>query len=330
MRARRDHCARLGIGEAVSRRLIFSGPRVNVIIQMRRTASTVAVLAIAALIAASRAEPTTESDWTHLSRLIGTRTYAAVSIRGEDVKVGYRTAQPVMMATPRMRMRSLGATRLDGKLGEGAINLAIFLRGGRYYAVVCMYDHDRVEIVDITDPANVTAVSTMRNGDDGYTTLGGARAVRIVNYGTTMSVAIVASARPENGVQLINVTDPAHPTPLSACRHNEAGFLAVGGANDIEVFTIGQRTYAVTVSWAMSSVQLIDITKPARPLAVASVFDGEGGFAGLASPQSIVTFMHGHRTYILVVGFLDEGARAESTEMATRTTRDNYQVDAMR
>ena len=69
---------------------------------------------------------------------------------------------------------------------------------------------------------------------------------------------------------------------------------------------------------------------PARPLAVASVFDGEGGFAGLASPQSIVTFTHGHRTYILVVGFLDEGARAESTEMATRTTRDNYQVDDMR
>ena len=296
---------------------------------MRRAASTVAVLAVAALIAASRAERTEGPGWTHLSRLIGARTYASVAMRGEDVTVKYRTAPPVEMASPRMRMRSLGDTRLGGRLGEGAINLAVFLRDGRFYAVVCMYDHDRVEIADITDPANVTAVSTIRNGNDGFTTLGGARAARIVNYGTAMTVAIVAAARPENGVQLINVTDPAHPTPLSACRHGEAGFLAVGGANDIEVFTIGRRSYAATVSWAMSAVQLIDITKPTRPLAVSSVFDGADGFAGLASPQSLVTFIQGHRTYILVAGFLDEGARAEFTEMATRTTRDTYRVDAM-
>ena len=79
----------------------------------------------------------------------------------------------------------------------------------------------------------------------------------------------------DDGVQVIDVTDPASPVPASSVFDGQDGFDALAGANGVTVAEISSRTYALATATYDGSVQVIDVTDPASPVPASSVFYGD-------------------------------------------------------
>ena len=61
----------------------------------------------------------------------------------------------------------------------------------------------------------------------------------------------------------MDITNPIHPSPVSAVFDGSGGFGALDGAIDAEVFTQGGRTYAIVAAGGDDDgVQIMDITNP--------------------------------------------------------------------
>ena len=131
--------------------------------------------------------------------------------------------------------------------------------------VASRHDHG-VQIIDITDPAAPVPAAGITDSTrwvaTGYDVLSGAFDVAVSEIcGGTY--AVVASPG-DSGLQIINITDPANPSPTAGVIHETDGLVGpyIGG---IEIAKISGRTYAVVAS-GYDVVQIIDITDPANPL----------------------------------------------------------------
>ena len=89
------------------------------------------------------------------------------------------------------------------------------------------------------------------------------------------------TARFDNGVQILDVTDPASPVALSSAVNGVGGYTGLEGAYNVDIFTVGDgRTYALVAgqgppptaysdtaghSHGGDELQVIDITDPSNP-----------------------------------------------------------------
>ena len=199
----------------------------------------------------------------------------------------------------------------DGSGGFGALDGAddveVFTQGGRTYAMVAAYDDDGVQIIDITNPIHPSPVSAVFDGSGGFGALNGAWDVEVFSQGGR-TYAMVAAAS-DDGVQIIDITNPIHPSPVSAVFDGSGGFGALGGAIAVEVFTQGGRTYAIVAAVRDDGVQIMDITNTIHPSPVSAVFDGSGGFSALEYPNDVEVFSQGDRTYAIVTALNDDGVQ---------------------
>ena len=233
--------------------------------------------------------------------VIDGRTYALVASQTDD---GVQIIDITDPARP-----TAAASVTDGQGGfytlGGAVSVTTAVIDGRTYALVASFRDDGVQIIDITDPASPSATASVTNGTGGFYTLGGAVSVTTaVIDGSTY--ALVAAAL-SNGVQIIDITDPASPSATASVTNGTGGFDELGGAYSVTTAVIDGRTYALVASFRDSGVQIIDITDPARPTATASVTDGQGGFDELGGAYSVTTAVIDGRTYALVAGNSDHG-----------------------
>ncbi|MCE2509241.1 MAG: hypothetical protein J4G04_08130 [Nitrosopumilaceae archaeon] len=107
-------------------------------------------------------------------------------------------------------------------------------------------------------PAPVSAVF---DGSGGFSALGGAYNVEVFEGGGR-TYAIVA-AWGDDGVQIMDITNPVHPAPVSAVFDGSGGFSALGGATNVAVFEGGGRTYAIVAAGSgEDGVQIMDVTPP--------------------------------------------------------------------
>ena len=91
-------------------------------------------------------------------------------------------------------------------------------------------------------------VAFVTDGVDGFEELEGPKGVTAVAIGSS-TYALVASYS-DNGVQIINITDPFRPVPLAAVTDGVDGFEELKGARDIATATIGSSTYAIVTASA--------------------------------------------------------------------------------
>ena len=112
-----------------------------------------------------------------------------------------------------------------------------------------------------------------------------------------------------NGVQIIDITDPSQPAPTSSVFDGEGGFDALSWPSGITTVDISGRTYALVAGWHDDAVQIIDITEPEKPVPVLGVSDGVGGFDALDGPTDIATTNILGRTYALVASSGDHGVQ---------------------
>ena len=214
---------------------------------------------------------------------------------------------------------------------SGARAITTVTIGSSTYALVASTSDDGVQIINITDPAVPTAVSSVTD-DDTFDRLDGASDITTVTIGTS-TYALVTSSD-DNGVQIINISDPTSPTAVSSVTDDDT-FDRLGGASSIAAVKIGTSTYAIVAAETDNGVQIIRIadtqpdpepepeSKPqvfASPIAISSVTDGVDNFNELDGAVAITTVKIGQSTYALVASRLDNGVQIiDITNPATPT-----------
>ena len=143
----------------------------------------------------------------------------------------------------------------------------------------------------------LSQVAFVADGVDGFEELAGPKGITVATIGS--STYALVSAYNDNGVQIIDITDPFNPSPAAAMTDGEDGFEWLAGARHITTAAIGPSTYAF-VSSSDGGVQIIDITTPSSPTPVASISSALG--TSFDDPRDPVIFAIGPSTYALVAG----------------------------
>ena len=136
---------------------------------------------------------------------------------------------------------------------------------------------------DVTNPASPSYVAHTIDGQDGFTTIAGAISIATTTIDSSTYALVVSNN--DNGVQIINITNPYNPTPVWSVSDGSGNF-ALSGARSIAITTIDSSTYALVASSIDDGVQIIDITTPSAPIAVKSITDGQGNFTTLDNVHS--------------------------------------------
>ena len=104
----------------------------------------------------------------------------------------------------------------------------------------------------------------------------------------------------DDGVQIINITNPENPSSASAY----AGNGLIQGAYDVSTITIGESIYALSTAYDVDAVVLFDITNPAHPQFVHRLNEYGSSTAGLYHdldiPEYITMVTLNTSTYALV------------------------------
>ena len=234
---------------------------------------------------------------------VGDRTYAIVATPGNS---GIQIMDVTDPARP-AHASAVSIARDGFDALRGPNDVEVFESGDRTYAMVAAGDDDGVQIMDITDPTRPVPVSAVFDGSGGFDALAWASGVEVFEN-EDRTYAIV-TGRHDDGVQIMDVTDSANPAPVSAVFDGSGGFDALYGAEDVEVFWSGNRTYAIVTAFSDGGVQIMDVTDPANPVPVSAVFDGSGGFDALYGAEDVEVFWSGNRTYGIVASYYDDGVQ---------------------
>ena len=100
----------------------------------------------------------------------------------------------------------------------------------------------------------------------GFDALGGPTGIAVADI-SGRTYAVVAGYG-DDGVQIMDITNPREPAPVSSVFDGMGGFDALGGPTGIAVAEISGRTYVVVGSTLDSGVQIMDITNPREPAPV--------------------------------------------------------------
>ena len=246
---------------------------------------------------------------------IGSNHYALVASFDDDGVQIINITNPASPIAVANITDSTTANPTDYPELDGAISITTTTIGSNHYALVASQNDDGVQIIDITDPASPSAVanitdSTATNPTD-YLELRGATSITTTKIGSN-HYALVASLG-DGGVQIINITAPSSPSAVAditdgAIDENGDTFNVLRGATSITTTKIGSNHYAMVTSIYDSGVQIINITNPSIPTAVADITDGST-YSVLENAYSVTTTMIGSNHYALVTSFSDDGVQ---------------------
>ena len=138
---------------------------------------------------------------------------------------------------------------------NGAYGVDTFTIGSSTYAIVVSNVDDGVQMIDISDPTAIVAKDAETDGVNGFTELDGPEAVDTFTCGSR-TYAIVVSPT-DDGVQLIDISDPANIIAVDAATDGVNGFTELDAVYNVETFKIGSTQYAIVVSFEDKGVQMI-------------------------------------------------------------------------
>ena len=223
---------------------------------------------------------------------------------------------------------------------QRAEDIAIIHANGLIYALVTANADDGVQIINITNISNPIPVSSIVddnvNSSSPYTILDGAFAIDTIEIGGSI-YALVASFA-DDGIQIINVTNPENISAVSVYHTVQNGVL--DQATDITTITLGESIYALVTSFGRNSVNIIDITNPKTPLPVI-IADNLHNYTTLtganhiitvtinSSAYALVTAMHDTGIQIINLGFSDIYVNSNNSNPAYAKAGDNLSIGFM-
>jgi len=190
---------------------------------------------------------------------------------------------------------------------EGAANVATFTVNDIPYAIVASYTDDGVQVINLSDPANITVSDAETDGANGFTALNGANDVAVFTV-SNVPYAIV-TGYDDNGVQIINLSDPTNITAEDAEIDEANGFTELGSANDVATFTVSGVPYAIVVSEVDDGVQIINLSDPTNITAEDAETDEANGFTELNGAAGVATFTISNVVYAIVTSIDDNGVQ---------------------
>jgi len=146
-------------------------------------------------------------------------------------------------------------------------------------------------------PSDITATDAETDGENSFTELEGPLDVATFTIGSS-TYAIVASSA-DNGVQIIDISDPTAIVAKDAETDGANGFTKLKGARGVDVFTIGSSTYAIVTGYHDNGVQIIDISDVDNLVAKGNM--GNSGGVVLKGATNVATFVIDSSTYAIVV-----------------------------
>ena len=158
---------------------------------------------------------------------------------------------------------------------------------------------DGVQIINITNPAIPSPVANITDGDD-YPILNGSRAITTVTL-DSFTYALVA-AFDDNGIQIINITNPAIPSPVANITDGD-DYPILNGSRAITTVTLDSFTYAIVTAFNDNGIQIINITNPASPSPAANITYDATDYAKLRGPYGISTTTINSSIYALVASY---------------------------
>ena len=212
------------------------------------------------------------------------RTYAAVAARTSNA------VQLLDVTNPSNVTAAGSITNSSSAKLDSADDIAIFESGGRTYAAVAALASDAVQLLDVTDPSNVTAAGSITNSSS--VKLHGPTAIAMFESGGRTYAAV--AAKYSDSVQLLDVTDPSSVAAAGSIADN----VSLDGARDIAIFESEGHTYAAVTAFHAGTVQILDITNPSNITAEDNIRQGSGVL--LRTAHGIATFESGGSTHLAV------------------------------
>ena len=197
--------------------------------------------------------------------------------------------------------------------------------GSSTYALVTTFVGDGVQIINVTDPSNPSAVSNIKDRVDGYEELDGASSITTTTIGSSTYALVTAFV--DDGVQIINITNPAIPSPVANITDGD-DYPILNGSRAITTVTLDSFTYALVAAFDDNGTQIINITNPAIPSPVANITDGDD-YPILNGSRAITTVTLDSFTYAIVTAFNDNGIQIINiTNPASPSPAANITYDA--
>ena len=223
------------------------------------------------------------------------RRYAAVTASGDDGVQILDITDPTSITVA----GSINNNSTTGVLLDSARQIAIYENGTNRYAAVTASGDNSVQILDITNPASITAAGSIE--DSANTELSGAWGIAVFESEGDHYAAVTASN--SDTVQVLNITDPTDISPYGQI--TDTAGLKLDRPTNIDIFESGSSRYAVVNAYYESGVQILDITG-ANIVAAGSISDSTAGVL-LNGAWDIDVFESGTGLYAAVTAY-DYGA----------------------
>ena len=224
--------------------------------------------------------------------VVDSRTYAAVAEYNGGIQI-------LDLTDPYNVIPASSLADDDALFLSGAYDIVAFQSAGRTYAAVTA-DHDNgVQILDLTDPYNVTPAGNL--ADDDALFLSGPYGIATFQSAGRTYAAVTADH--DNGVQILDLTDPYNVTPAGNIADDD--ILSLLNPRGIMTFQSAGRTYAAVAAIGDDGVQILDLTDPYNIVSAGNLVDE--GDTLLDGVFGMTTFQSAGHTYAAVTVYHDNG-----------------------
>lgn len=158
-----------------------------------------------------------------------------------------------------------------------------------------------VQILNVSDPHSLVALGAATDGVDGFDVLNGANGVSVFSINGSTYAAV--SSYLDNGVQIIDLSNPSVPVAVGAATNGANGFTKLTGASSVATFVMGASTFAIATSFEDNGFQIIDVSDPENPLAMGMATDGVDGFSMLSGANGVAVFAIGTSIFAIVASY---------------------------
>ena len=116
-----------------------------------------------------------------------------------------------------------------------------------------------ITIINITNPYSPEVASTITKGDTGYPQMNNPTRIATTTFGTSTFALVTDENGANSGVQIIDITNPYDPSPISAITHGQDNYTHLNQAGGINIVTLDGQTYALVAGRLSDAVQIIKL-----------------------------------------------------------------------